>query len=81
MSSTFFEQETDMNIKVNEHPAGGRFIAKPEILKRLGMSRPTLMAWERNGKLPPFLRIGSKAGYSEATIETILAGQWQPKAA
>ncbi len=47
-----------------------RIVRANEFCERLGVSRPTLWRWEREGKVPPKRRIGPNVvGWLEAEIE------------
>lgn len=51
-----------------------RLISKTEVLKRVGVTFPTIWAWMRAGKFPRSRDIGGKVAWIESDIEAWIAG-------
>lgn len=47
-----------------------RLIAKTEVLRRIGVTYPTLWLWMRQGKFPRSRELGGKVAWVEAEIDS-----------
>lgn len=52
----------------------GEIIGRSELCKRLAITEPTSIRWEKKGKIPCF-RIGSNVRYNWATVLETLEGK------
>ena len=52
-----------------------KYIFKPEVLKLVGYTFPTLWLWMREGKFPLSFVIGSKTAWLESEIDAWLASR------
>lgn len=52
-----------------------KMIFKPEVIKRVGFTYPTLWRWMREGKFPLSFDIGSKSAWLESEIDAWLASR------
>jgi predicted DNA-binding transcriptional regulator AlpA len=58
-----------------DEPARPVMIFKPEVIKRVGFTFPTLWKWMRDGKFPLSFDIGSKTAWREDEIDAWLASR------
>lgn len=46
-----------------------RLVCKPEVLRRVGVTYPTLWSWMRDGKFPRARELGGKTAWLESDID------------
>ena len=57
----------------DEPPSPPKLIFKPEVLRRIGCTFPTLWRWMRNGTFPLSFDVGGKTAWAEHEIDAWLA--------
>jgi predicted DNA-binding transcriptional regulator AlpA len=62
------------NVDAEAERSATRLISKQEVLRRVGVTFPTLWAWMRAGKFPRSRELGGKAAWVEAEIEAWITG-------
>jgi prophage regulatory protein len=70
-------KKTSARVGANEagQPPPIRFVFKPEVLDRTGMTYPTLWAWMRKGEFPQSYDVGGKVAWRENEIDAWCASR------
>jgi len=58
-----------------DEQAQAKMLFKPEVIRRVGFTYPTLWKWMREGKFPLSFDVGSKTAWREIEIEAWLASR------
>ncbi|MBO0612962.1 AlpA family transcriptional regulator [Thiothrix fructosivorans] len=59
----------------NDNTQNNRILREPEIIHRTGLSRSTLLRWEKQGKFPKRRKLGSwLVGWLESDFQAWLNG-------
>lgn len=60
------------NAAPNTTPADERLLRLPEVIARLGVSRPTIYQWIALGKFPPPTKLGKSSCWPWSVVRQIM---------